>query len=329
MANILMYTVEPYRDEHYIALGGVYNDFKLKAEMEYKFELQPLEYEDFVKCVKDGLLECLVLTEDGIPTAFLVYTTVISESLELNIIHTVGEESIGHKRRLLMEKFLEINNDIVKNKVIVYPMLGKQAEFVREITHYGFKLVGLSVVKFSLSSIGSIKILKELSIPQLHHPFSVTDWSEVYFNKAVDIIHNAFKDKSDALFDTRFKSINGTIDIVEKITNGTYGRFLPAETKILLYRDKPVGLCFANLTNDNIANIPLIAVDKKYRSRGYSKLLLKNCVENIVNSAFNQGWSLHEINASADTENYQAIKMYRSIGFKEDYTYPQAYRPIH
>lgn len=329
MANILIYKVEEYNDEHYKIFSGVYNDFRQNAFSDYKFELEPLEYDDFVKYIKEGLLNCIVLLEDNIPTAFLVYTTVISESLELNIIHCVGDENSNHKRRLLLEKFLDLNSDLMHKKVVTYPMLGKQADFVREITHYGFKLVGHSVVRFSLSNVGSIKILKSTELPMLEHPYSLTDWSDTYFDKAVEVIHNSFKDMTDAYFDTRFKSISGTKDIIEKITSGTYGEFLAAETKVLLYKDKPVGFCFANLTSSKIGNIPLVAVEKKHRGRGFSKILLKNCVENVVSSAMNQGWSLLEVNASVDTDNYQAIKMYRSVGFKEDYTYPQAYRPVH
>ena len=329
MANILIYSVEEYNDSHYKIFSGVYNDFRQNAFSEYKFELEPLEYEDFVASVKDELIKCIVLLEDNIPTAFLAYTTVISEAIELNIIHCVGDENINHKRRLLLEKFLDLTKDISKHKVITYPMLGRQSDFVREITHYGFKLIGHCVTRFSLSNVNSIKILKSLELPVLEEPFSITDWSSIYFDKAVDIVHNAFKDKTDALFDTRFKSLQGTADIIEKITTGIYGDFLPAETKVLLYKDKPVGFCFANLTSQKIGNIPLVAVDKKYRARGFSKMLLKNCIENIVNTAINQGMPLLEVNASVDTDNYPAVKMYRAVGFKEDYHYPQAYKPAH
>ena len=31
---------------------------------------------------------------------------------------------------------------------------------------------------------------------------------------------------------------------------------------------------------------------------------------------------------TTETDNYQALKMYRHIGFKEDYAYPQSYLPI-
>ena len=35
-----------------------------------------------------------------------------------------------------------------------------------------------------------------------------------------------------------------------------------------------------------------------------------------------------EINTTTETDNYQALKMYRHLGFKEDYSYPQSYLPI-
>ncbi|MDD3236981.1 MAG: GNAT family N-acetyltransferase [Candidatus Gastranaerophilales bacterium] len=327
MANIMIYTVEPYSDKFYRTFAGVYNDFKSKAVSEYLFELEPLDYDDFVKYVKDELIQCLILFEDNIPTAFLAYTTVISESVELNIIHTINDENANHKRRLLIEKFLEVTRDVITQKVVTYPLLGKQADFVREITHYNFHLVGHSVVRFALNNIGSIKILKNVQLPTLDNQLTIADWDLSYFDRAVEVIHNAFKDRSDALFDTRFKSISGTRDIIEKITSSIYGEFLAKETKVLLYKDKPVGFCFANLTNAKIGNIPLVAVDKKFRGRGYSKILLHSCLDNIVCSAMNQGLPLVEVNASVDTENYPAIKMYRAVGFKEDYTYPQAFRP--
>ena len=90
MANITIYKVEPYNSAYQRIFSGVYNDFKKNATTDYNFELAPLEYEPFIKSVEDGLLNCLILFEDDIPTGFLVYTTIISESLELNIIHCIG-----------------------------------------------------------------------------------------------------------------------------------------------------------------------------------------------------------------------------------------------
>ena len=72
--------------------AGVYNDFKAKAVNEYKFELEPLPYEEFIDAVEKNYMQCIVLKENDIPTAFLVYTTSISEAVELNLMHCLGTE---------------------------------------------------------------------------------------------------------------------------------------------------------------------------------------------------------------------------------------------
>ena len=70
--------------------AGVYNDFKAKAVNEYKFELEPLPYEEFIDAVEKNYMQCIVLKENDIPTAFLVYTTSISEAVELNLIQKLS-----------------------------------------------------------------------------------------------------------------------------------------------------------------------------------------------------------------------------------------------
>ena len=63
----------------YKIFQGVYNDFKSKAISDYMFELKPLEYEEFLDAVDKNYIKCIVLLEHDIPTAFLVYTSAISE----------------------------------------------------------------------------------------------------------------------------------------------------------------------------------------------------------------------------------------------------------
>jgi hypothetical protein len=46
----------------------------------------------------------------------------------------LGDENINKKRKLLMDKFMEINADIIKEKVVTYPLLGSQETFTPEIT---------------------------------------------------------------------------------------------------------------------------------------------------------------------------------------------------
>ena len=325
MSETLTYKVQLYNDDIKNIFKGVYNDFKNKAFSEYKFELAPLDYDDFVQSINDGLIQCLVLLEDEIPTAFMVYTTEISEALELNLIHCIGDENLNHKRRILMDKFMEINADIIKNKVVTYPMLGSQEQFVEEIPNYGFKLIGLAVERFQFGNIKSIELYKAYKQPVLPQFYELVNWDIKFEQSIINVINNAFKDTSDALFDPRFASKEGSEDILNKITSGIYGNFLPECTTVLLYKGNPVGICLANITAGKIANIPLVGILKEHCSKGLGKAMLYNTLKLLIDCHLSH---LSEVNVSTETNNYPALQMYRRLGFKEDYNYTQAYRPV-
>ena len=90
-------------------------------------------------------MQCIVLKENDIPTAFLVYTTSISEAVELNLIHCLGTEDEITKVKLLVEKFLEFTETERQNKVVSYPMIGHQSVFPADIARYVFKYIWLAV----------------------------------------------------------------------------------------------------------------------------------------------------------------------------------------
>ena len=47
-----IYNVEQLNKDSYMMFKGVYNDFKAKAVEDYKFELAPLEYEEFINAIE-------------------------------------------------------------------------------------------------------------------------------------------------------------------------------------------------------------------------------------------------------------------------------------
>ena len=322
------YKIEMLVKDNSALFKGVYNDFVSKAVTEYKFELPPLPFDEFIDAVDNDLIKCLVLKENDIPTAFLVYTTAISESIELNMIHCLGTEDLVSKRRLLIDEFLIRTRDIRKKAVVCYPMLGSQSEFTGDIAHYGFRFVGLAVLRFILNNPQSNLVYEKAELSHMGYQMRIASWNENYRKDAVKIIHNNFKETSDALFDTRFKTMQGTEDIIDKIVENVYGEFLPSATSVLLHLEKPVGFAFTNVTGGKIANIPLVAINKEYRGKGYSEHLLKRSL-GVVKEMAESGQRLFtEINVTTETDNYGALKMYRNVGFKEDYSYTQAYLPM-
>lgn len=324
MANILLYKVLPYSKEYKNVLKGVYDDFKNRSFSDYKFELAPLEYDDFISYVEEGLIKCIVLLEDEIPTAFMVYTTAISEAIELNMIHCLGNEDVNMKSKLLVEKFIELEKDLLKEKVTTYPMLGTQEKFVPDLANYGFKMVGVSVIRFNFRNPASLEILAHYKPSFLPPEYKITGWKDEYREDAIKIVNTAFKDTADAQFDPRFTTLEGSKDIVDKIVEETYGTFLPDCTSVVLFNEKPVGVCFSNITAGTIANVPIVGILHEHCYKGLGEAMLYNTVKTLLNI---KTLSLEEVNASTETDNYPAVKMYRRLGFKEDYYYPQAYRP--
>jgi len=319
------YEVELLNSSTFKIFKGVYNDFKSKAISEYKFELEPLEYEEFIDAVEKDYLKCIVLKENLIPTAFLVYTSSISESIELNIIHCLGNEEESAKYKALIEKFLDLTIMERQNKIVSYPMLGHQSVFTGDVARYGFKFVGLAVLRFFMGNASSERVLENMKLREKPEEYKIVTYNDSYREDAIRIIHESFRDSQDALFDSRYKSIEGTTDIINKIVENVYGDFLSEATSVLLYNDKPCGFVFANVTGGKIANVPLVAIEKEHRGHGLSELLLNKTIKTIVDWTKIGEREFSEVNVTTETNNYKALKMYRRIGFREDYCYPQAY----
>lgn len=324
MAEIT-YEVELLNKDLYKIFAGVYNDFKAKAISEYKFELMPLEYDEFINAIEKNYMTCIVLKENDIPTAFLVYTTSISESIELNIIHCLGTEDEITKIKMLIEKFMELTEFERQTKVVSYPMIGHQSIFTSDIARYGFKFVGLAVLRFIMGNASSERILENMKMTEIPEEYKIVGYNDSYRQDAIRVIHDSFENTQDALYDTRFTSLEGTTDVINKVVDNIYGDFLPEVSSVLLFKDKPVGFVFANITGGKIANIPLVAIDKEHRGKGFSEHLLNRSIKTIVDWTKIGKVNFSEVNVTTETNNYKALKLYRRIGFKEDYCYPQAY----
>lgn len=327
MTNTL-YEARILTKDLYKIFAGVYSDFRVAAINDYKFELEPLSYEDFINAVERDFIKCIVLLENHIPTAFLAYTTMISESIELNIIHCLGDEDLAEKRKILLEKFLQETQEERKGKIVCYPMLGSQGDFVTDISRYGFKFIGLAVLRFFMQNSSCESILNHTILSEKAPEYEIAEWQDEYIEEAIPIVHAAFENSSDALFDPRFKSQEGVRDILSKIVDGTYGEFLPEAVSVLLFNGIPCGFCFVNITGGKIANVPIFAIAPDHQGKGLSKHLLKKSVQTLLDWVKSGERQFSEVNTTTETDNYPALKMYRHIGFKEDYAYPQSYFPI-
>jgi len=320
-----MYQAQVLDEKYFKIFGGVYNDFRKNCRQDYKFELDPLEYNDFIEYFKKGLLSCIILLEDDIPTGFLAYSAALEDAIELYVIHCLGSENIPEKRDCLMEKFLEQTAEKRKQALVSYPMLGVQANYREGIKKFGFKFVDLAVLVFDINDKKVLRDFEKIKFTDLPIGYKITPYRDIYLDELSGVIFEAFKNSSDINFDPRFKTLEGVKDILDKITNSIYGKFLPQCSKILLAENKVAGFAFANITGDYIGNIPLVGIVPEHRGLNLSEVMLKGAVDEIVKLNKSGFIRLQELNVSVDTANESAWKMYKQTGFRESYTYPQAY----
>ena len=178
-----------------------------------------------------------------------------------------------------------------------------------------------------MSGSNSKELFTRARIVEIPPRYQVVNWDNSYFEAAVNVIQESFKESSDALFDPRFKTIVGCRDILHKVVNDVYADFLPEATSVLLYEGKPVGFSFMNITGGSIVNIPLVGILQEHQGKGLSTIMLKHSMDELFENE-NLKKCITEINTTTETNNLQALRLYKNLGFLEDYSYPQAYLPI-
>lgn len=322
-----MYQTRVLSEEYFKIFAGVYNDFRTKCAQDYKFEIEPLNYDEFIEYFSKKLISCIILLEDDIPTGFLAYSCATSDVIELFLIHILGNENINDKRDALMENFMLETTQRRKQALVSYPMLGVQTDYRDRAASFGFKFVDLGVMVFDINDKKLIKEIEQLNLYSIPIGYKIVPYSDIYADELAGVILRSFDEASDINFDIRFGSLEGCRDIVEKITKSVYGRFLSHSSKVLLHENKLIGFCLSNVTGDSIGNIPLVGILKEHRGMGLSKLLLKSVVGDVVKLNQSGLVNLTELNASVDLDNSHAVKMYEDAGFVRSYSYPQAYLP--
>ena len=230
--------------------------------------------------------------------------------------------------RELLEKFIDVTETLRREKIVCYPMLGEQKELISTIAKLGFRFVGIEVLRFRFDKPASQEIFDRARIVKQPEGYEVISWDPSYFEDAVSVIHDAFKDSSDALFDPRFTTKEGTRDIIDKIVNNVYAEFMPNSTSILLYEGQAIGFAFMNLTGGTIVNIPIVGIREEHQGKGLSTIMLKHSMDYVIKAVTRYGTPITEVNTTTETNNLQALRLYKNLGFLEDYSYPQSYLPI-
>ncbi len=326
MTNIRIYNVENVTTSHKNVMFNIYQDFFNKSQVNYAFESEPVDFYKFFECIESRLLKSIVLLESGQPIAFLIYTMMANYCVEINLIHMFNFDNYQNKVELLINKLLKnLKEDRIK-KTISYPLIGVQEKYFDVLTKLNFENVENSIYIYPFNEENEDKIYKASHFePQLKDGMRIDVWNNNYFSQVAKLLNVCFSVEKDALYDSRYKTEIGTRDILNKIIDSEYGIFLPNQCSILLDNEKVVGICLANLTTYEIANIPQVAILPQYRGNKYGNLLVKNTLSKIAKAYIYRVLNLKELNVTSIANHHCALNMYIENGFELAYNYKQLY----
>lgn len=334
--GISMLTCETITLHNVKRMKACYQAFQQVAETEYRWDMAAIPFDGFQIAIGQKILEGCQLLQNKTGyrepqvVGFALFKQEPHGAIEMNVIHV--EEGLSKKAaldrmmRFLIEQWLQREGwDVVS-----YAMLGVQQELVYTLTWYGFKPMGQTIVRLDLVNPLTSEILKrQKKIPDLPEGYELVSWSDAYANQTAKVVYEAFKHKSDALWDPRFRTEEGARNVVRFMASGEMGKHLSSCTSLLLKATESgkqvVGFCFLLNTDVGQANVPLVGVLPEEAGKGFGVELMRHTVFRAVDEIVAGRLGLSEINATLDTDNGPAIKMYRRFGFEEDDNYPHSY----
>lgn len=313
-------------------IAPLYEDFKSRAKEEFSWDNEPVEFNHLKQAFNQNIVEGYLVedTAQTEPLAFMLMVEEAHRAIEINTIFVTQDDEVKNVIDRLMRQMIADLKTRNGFEVVSYAMLGRQEKLMRPMPWYGFKLVGQAIAKYNIMDPVTLQILKQQELTPLPQGFKLDTWQPHYAGGVSEAIYEAFSKATDSLWDPRFKSLLGAKKVVGMLTQDVMGTFLPKATSVLLKDDTPVGVCFLIQSSMTSGNIPLIGVNPQVKKdtpdvKHLGSHLLKACLENALQQILAGEMGMLDISATHDTDNINAIKMYRRMGFRETDNYPHAY----
>lgn len=308
------------------ALRPLYQRFTERARPDYHWTYDPVDFEQFKKAISVKILQGYWVedTASSGPVGLMLYRHEDHRALEVNVIYSELEDKKTIVDRL-MRLFIQDVREEPGWDVVSYAMLGHQEHFIRTICWYGFKPVGQAILNLDFLDSISLQILKQQQLSLPSPEYTLTSWQPEHAGEVAQSIFEAFSDATDALWDPRFRTLTGARKVVGLLTNSLMGKFLPSCTMLALKDGVPVGFCFLVQDDVTSGNIPLIGVRPSEAGKGLGNLLLQASINQCIDDMLADKNTILKVSTTMDTDNIPAIKMYRRMGFREEYNYPHVY----
>ncbi len=308
-------------------LQAIYGRFSARACDEYGWAEEPVPFEQLKKALSHRVVEGYWVEDSGKPdpvVGLMLYRLEDHRAIEINVVYSELDDKKTVLDRLIRQFIADIR-DTEGWDVVSYAMLGKQEEFIRTITWYGFKPVGQAILKFPIMDAISLQTLKQQQLTPLEPEYQIDTWKPEYAGETAQSIYESFCNSADAKWDPRFRTLMGAKQVTAMITGGVMGTHVPSCTTVALKNGTPVGFCFLVQPDMTTGNIPLVGIRPSEKKKGLGNHLLKRMLDTCIENMLAGKIGMLEISTTMDTDNIPAIKMYRRMGFREETNYPHVY----
>jgi ribosomal protein S18 acetylase RimI-like enzyme len=319
------------------SLAELYQAYTAVATTDYGLHTKPVGFDMLLQRLQEGVLEGYLIqdTAENRPLGFFLFChEALQPVIEVQLLYLVEDVSLKATMDALMRTFLTDIKRLAGWNTVSYAMLGKQERAIRVMPWYGFKPTGQAVLTFALLDVISIEILKKQTFQAL--PINIQlvpgrELSSELLDSAAQCIYACFSNASDALWDPRFRTVEGSKEALALITSGAIGTHLLDFTTLAVQNNQVVGFCFVvaddlplDLPADHHykAHIPLIGVHPAVRKQGLGNHLLNQSLRGCLEAVLSAKLDVESISATVDTDNWKAIKLYRRFAFQETNSYP-------
>jgi ribosomal protein S18 acetylase RimI-like enzyme len=314
------------QNENVDYLESIYGRFSEKATLEYRWAHSPVGFDQFKKAIAHKILQGYWVEDTASPDAvgMMLYRHEDHRAIEVNVIYSELED-----KKTVVDRLMRLFVPDIRQEdgwdVVSYAMLGQQEHFIRTICWYGFKPVGQAILNFEFLDTLALQILKQQKLALPGPEYSIVPWRPEYVDGVAQSIFEAFSVATDALWDPRFRTLTGARKVVGLLTQGMMGKFLPSCSMVALKEGVPVGFCFLVQDDTTSGNIPLIGIRPAEAGKSLGNLLLQTAINQCIDDMLAGKNTILKISTTMDTDNIPAIKMYRRMGFREEYNYPHVY----
>lgn len=333
-----MLKAHPILHGHMDHLADLYEQFRAEAQPKYGWDHEPVPFEQLQIAIQHKILRGYWVEDTSVshPVALMLYCLEEHRAIEINAIY-IPQKADGQapERKTITDRLMrtfikDLREDaslLQAFDVISYALLGEQSILIRTLLWYGFKPVGQAIVQYNIMDPITLQIMKQQQLPALPEGYRLGYWEPQFAGGVAQVVFEAFASASDSLWDPRFRTELGARKVVGMITQGLMGTHRDECTSVLLKDNEPVGFCFLIQTAMKTGNIPLIAVLPSEKKKSFGNHLLKHTLEGAIENILAGKMGMLTIDATHDTDNISAIKMYRRMGFRETQNYPHLYMP--